>query len=114
MNVVSFLIFWSLPLLQAGGHSQSLPRAVALCADAYVTPLVVQHARDGSSPGDAGVGSPGDSLEDEEDSLEDLFFDTGFLLSPLWRDLGRDDRSALARSRHDLLRSPSRIHPLRC
>jgi hypothetical protein len=111
MNVVSFLILWSLPFLHAGGHGQSLHPADA---HAHASPVFLQPAKELSSPGDPGMRSPGASLEDEEDSLEDDVLDAGLLSSPSWRDLGRVDRSALARSRHDLFRSPSRSHPLRC
>jgi hypothetical protein len=111
MNVVSFLILWSLPFLHAGGHGQSLHRADA---HAHASSVVSEPSKELSSPGDPGMRSPGASLEDEEDSLEDDVLDAALLSSPTWRDFGRSDRSALARSRHDRFRSPSRTHPLRC
>lgn len=114
MNVVSFLILWSLPFLHAGGHGQSLPRADALRADPHDSPFLVPPARELSVPADLDIGSPGASLEDEEEPLEDDFFDTGLLSSPSWRAFGQVGCSALARSRRDLFRSPSRTHPLRC
>jgi hypothetical protein len=114
MKVVSLLIFWSLPLLQTGGHGQALSHGDAPHAESHVTSAVIQQARDVFFPGDTSRGSFGASLCNEEDSLDDVFFDTGLLFSSLWRNFGRDDLSSLARSQHDLLRSPSHPHPLRC
>jgi hypothetical protein len=114
MKAVSLLIFWSLPLLQAGGHGQAASHGDAAHAKSHVTSAVIQQAREVFFPVDASGGNLGASLCDEEESLDDVFFDTGLLSSSSWRNFGRDDLSSLARSRHDLLRCPSHPHPLRC
>jgi hypothetical protein len=114
MKVVSLLIFWSLPILQTGGHGQALPHGDTPHAESHVTSAVIQPPRDLFFPGDTSRGSFGASLCDEEDSLEDFFFDTGLMFSRSWRNFGQDDLSTLACSPLDLLRSPSHPHPLRC
>jgi hypothetical protein len=117
MKVTSLLIIWLLPLLQAGGHGQSLCRGGTGTphAEAHATSSVIHNARDVFFRHDPGSGSLRAALEDkEEDSLEDGSFDTGLLLSRSWPDLGRGDLSSLVHSRHDLHRIPYHAHPLRC
>jgi hypothetical protein len=118
MKIVPFLIFWSLPLLQTGGTdpSSATCRTGASYAEPHVNSAVIQKTRGPYLPDDPGGGSLGSSLwdEDEEDSVEDMFFDTGILLSGSLRNLGRDDLSSLIRAGHDLFRLPSHPHPLRC
>ncbi len=118
MKIVPLLIFWSLPLLQTGGvdRSPATCRRGASYAEIHVTSAVIQKTRDLDFPDDPAGGGLGSSLwdEDEEDSVEDMFFDTGILLSGSSRNLGRDDLSSLIRERHDLFRVPAHPHPLRC
>jgi hypothetical protein len=117
MKIVPLLIFWSLPLLPAGGLDDSPACSCRdrLHAEHHDSSAVIQSTRDVSFPDDPG-GSLGSSLwdEDEEDSVEDMFFDTGTLLSGALRYPGQDDLCSLIRSRHDLFRIPSHPHPLRC
>jgi hypothetical protein len=114
MKAVSLLIFWSLPLLQTGGTGQSLTPVAAPHADFRISSALIRQARDVFFPGHPSGRRFFAPLCEEEDSLDDFFLDTGFLLSSSWRNLGRDGLSSLAHSQHDLLRSPSLSHPLRC
>jgi hypothetical protein len=116
MKVVSLLIFWSLSFLQAGEHGRLLS---AGCVDRQLTKAefesaVIQKTRDASSPANPSSNSLGGSLWDDEDSLEDVFFDTGFSLAGSLLIRVRDSLSALARGQHDFFRTPSHNHPLRC
>jgi hypothetical protein len=117
MKVTSLLIIWLFPLLQAGGHGQSLCRGGTGTphAEAHATSSVIQNARDVFFRDNPSSGSLRASLEDdEEDSLKDGSFDTGLLLSRSSPDFGQGDLSFLAHSRHDLLRIPFHAHPLLC
>ncbi len=118
MKVVPLLIFWSLPLLQAGGfdHSPACRFSDSSHAEAHVNSAVIQKTRDVFFPDDPGSGSLGSSFwdEDEEDSLEDIFVDNGLLLSGALQHPGPDDLSSLVRAHHDILRLPPSPHPLRC
>jgi len=114
MKVVSLLIFCSFPFLQAGGHGQSLVRVGAPSGEAQVTSVVIQQAGDVCFHGDSTGGNANSFFWDGESPFTEDFFDTGFSISPSWRNPGRDDLSSLAHSHHDLLRSPSQSHPLRC
>jgi hypothetical protein len=118
MKVVPLLIFWSLTFLQAGEHGQSLPSGCGdtRLAEAHVNSAAIQKTTDASSPSDPSSGSLGGSLwdEDEEDSLDDVFFDDGLLLSRWLLIRGRDALSSFAHGQHDFLGTPSHPHPLRC
>jgi hypothetical protein len=116
MKVVSLLILWSLPLLPTGDHAPSLPwgRGDARHAADHVNSPFIQHARDNSCPGDPFGGSLSGSLEEEEDSLEDVFLDSELLLSRMSPNRGPDALSSFAYEHQDLRRTPSQPHPLRC
>ena len=117
MKVTALLIIWSLPLLHASGHGQSLCRAHAgtTHADAHATSSVMYNARDIFFPDDPGSGSVGASLGDEEDdSFEDGCIGGGLLLSWSLPNLGRGNLTSLAPLRHDILCISSLAHPLRC
>ena len=95
MKVVSLLIFWSVPFLFTftGGYGHSLsgrwsepPHAMA-----HGSSAVIQNADDASFPDDSGGGSLGSSLWEEDDSLEDVFVNTGHLLTGSLRIRGRGE-----------------------
>jgi len=114
MKVVWLLIFWSSPLLQAGGQGRSLDCVGALSGEARVNSVALQMAGNRCFPGDSGGKSIRAFVWDEEDTHSEDFFDTGSSLSPSWRNPRRDDLSSLAHSHQELFRSPSLSHPLRC
>jgi hypothetical protein len=116
MKVVPLLIFWSLPCLASGEHGQSPASGFVdgQLAKAHVQPAVILNTRDASSPADPSSSSLVGSLWDEEDSLEDVFFDTGFSLSGSLLVRVRDSLAALVDGQLDVFRTPSRSHPLRC
>jgi hypothetical protein len=117
MKMASLLILWSLSILHAGGHGQSLCHRCVIGAphaEAHATSLVIQQTRDVSLADDRSNGSLGSSFEDEEDLLEDGSFANGVLLSRSLLDVGQGNFSSLAHGQHDLLRIPSCPHPLRC
>ena len=117
MKIASLLIAWSLSFLPSSGLIESLesgpPRGAGHDAS-LATRSSVNPSRDASLPDDPTDAGFGASLEDEEDSVEDLLFADGLWLSGSLRDIGRGDRSCLVHVLHDLLRIPPRPHPLRC
>lgn len=118
MKVVPLLIVWSVSLLHAGDDdlTLSLRRSDPPRVQSQATSVVIQRTRDASFPDDSGNGILGSSVwdEDEEDSVEDMFLDTGLLTSGSSPSTGHHDLSSLVRASHDLYRIPSYPHPLRC
>ena len=112
MRIVALLIFWSLPCLQSGGHEQSLLSGFTNAAHAenLFTAEVIERAGNDSLPGDPIAGI----LAEDDDSLEDGSLDLALSTGWQWQTVGRDNLSSLAPLQHELLRIPSRSHPLRC
>ena len=115
MKIVPLLVFCSLSLVHSDGLVRStgpFGRDISHAAP-HVTSVVIQRARDVFFPDDLGVGS---SLwdENEEDSVEDMFLDSGPCLFRSSRNPGLVGLSSLIRAHRDLFRKPSRPHPLRC
>jgi len=110
MKLVTLLIFWSLPLLSTGRSDQLAPSHDR----SHLNPAVIQYGSDQSSPGVPRFPSSGASLFDEEDTLDDVLFDTGLLLASSWRILLSDPFASMARSQRIIPRDPSCPLPLRC
>ncbi len=112
MRIIALLIFWTLPLVQGGGHEPALRAGFssAALAEGFLEANVINRASDQSLPADPITGF----LAEDDDSLEDGSLDLG--LSVVWQSQtpGRDNLSALAPLQHALLRIPSHPHPLRC
>ena len=109
MRLVPLLIFWTVSVLQPGGHDQSRfcdggesPRG-----DLGHSVIVVHGGTGDSIPGDPGAGSLGSSFEDEEDTLEDGFLGGCVSVGWRWPDTGPGNLSCALHMRHNLLRIPS-------
>jgi hypothetical protein len=116
MKVFPLLFFWSVTLIHAGELGKSLDCGDARSSATSVNSTVIRQATDHSSPRDPSSTSPGGSLcdEEEDDSLTDVFLDTGIRLSGSSLIRERDALSSFGSGQHDLHQSPSRSNPLRC
>jgi hypothetical protein len=116
MKVFPLLFFWSVALVHAGELGKSLDYGDARSSATSVNSAVIRQARDHCASRDPSSTSPCGSLwdEEEDDSLTDVFLDTGLRLSGSSLIRERDGLSSFGRRQHDLHRSPSRSNPLRC
>ncbi len=116
MRLVPLIIFWTVSVLQPGGHDQSRfgDGGISTRGDVRHSSIVIHGGTGDSLPGDPGAGSLGSSFEDEEDTFEDGFLSGCLPVGWRWPDTGPGNLSCVAHMRHNLLRIPSPPHPLRC
>jgi hypothetical protein len=116
MNLLPFIVVWSLSLAGAGDALSSSPYADGMVAPTKAVDSAPAIGRRGnhSIPGVPATGSLGSSFEEEDDSLEDGFVADGWIACEGSDYSSAGNRCLRASARLALLRLPSPLHPLRC